>query len=186
MSVHQRILLEHQQMDIILQRLAHQLIENHHQFSQSCLVGLQPRGILLAQRIHRILLELLPGNTILFGELDTTFYRDDFRRGHEIHTPKKMNMDFQVEGRKVILIDDVLFTGRSVRAALDALNDFGRPDLVELLVLVDRRYARHLPIEPSYTGIRVDTRSDDKVRVEWNEAEGNAVWILQQPHSTEA
>lgn len=176
----QRILLEHQHMEIIIQRLAHQLIENHGDFKQSCIVGLQPRGIHFAQRLAMTLKELIPQRTLLYGELDTTFYRDDFRRGHEIHTPSKMNMDFQVEGKKVILVDDVLFTGRSVRAALDALNDFGRPDLVELLVLVDRRYSRHLPIEPDYTGIRVDSRSDDKVRVQWNAAEGNSVWIMSQ------
>ena len=114
----------------------------------------------------------------VFDELATDFYRDDFRRGNEIHEPKTLNIDFDVEGLNVILVDDVLYTGRSVRSALDALNDFGRPAKVELLTLIDRRYNRELPIQPDYVGYEVDTRSNEKVKVEWNEEEGNKIWIL--------
>jgi len=139
---------------------------------------LQPRGIYLARRIRKALEQILPGNPALFGELDTSFYRDDFRR-REIQSPSQTNIDFIVEGKKVILIDDVLFTGRTIRSGLDALIDFGRPSKVELLVLVDRRYSRQLPIEPDYIGIQVDTITSEKVVVSWKETDGDdAIWLL--------
>jgi pyrimidine operon attenuation protein/uracil phosphoribosyltransferase len=155
------------------------LAENHGDFSGSAIIGLQPRGVMFAKRMHRLVAEMSRNPRIRYGELDTTFYRDDFRRGHEIHEPRSLNIDFDVENLKVILVDDVLYTGRSVRAALDALNDFGRPSQVELLTLVDRRFNRELPIQPDYTGLEVDTRSNEKVKVEWNEEEGHKIWILE-------
>jgi len=173
-----RLLLDSAQMEITIRRLCFQLIENHDDFSNSAIIGLQPRGIYLAGRIHNYLSEILGKNDLKSGSLDVTFYRDDFRR-REIISPSQTKMDFVVEKVKVVLVDDVFFTGRTIRAGLDALLDFGRPDKVELLTLVDRRYSRHLPIAPDYIGIQVDTITSEKVKVQWKETDGeDSVWLI--------
>jgi pyrimidine operon attenuation protein/uracil phosphoribosyltransferase len=123
----------------------------------------------LSRRIKNRLEHILGNQPFLYGELDIAFYRDDFRRGNEQILPSELKIDFHIQDKKIVLIDDVLYTGRSIRSALDALTDFGRPSKVELLVLVDRKYSRDLPIQPDYVGISVDTRSNDKVKVEWKE-----------------
>ena len=165
------ILLNGQKFQITLQRLCHQLIENHNDFSDSVILGIQPRGIILSQRITAELQKILPKAEILRGNLDITFFRDDFRRGEEPLFPSSTEIDFIVEGKKVILVDDVLWTGRTIRAAMDALQAFGRPEKVELLVLVDRRFSRQLPIEPDYIGIEVDSINSQKVIVSWEETD---------------
>src|SRR4030095_8119883 len=104
---------------------------------------------------------------INYGKLDITFYRDDVRK--ELHVPNQTDIKFSIEGRKVVLVDDVLYTGRTIRAALDALLSFGRPDKVELMVLIDRRYSRHLPIQPDYIGKSIDSIITQKVKVLWQE-----------------
>lgn len=173
-----RLLLNSLQIEITIRRLCYQLIENHDDFSNSALIGLQPRGIFIAGRIHKFLLEILKVKSIQIGSLDVTFYRDDFRR-REMITPSVTKIDFIVENKKVILIDDVFYTGRTIRAGMDALLDFGRPEKVELLTLVDRRYNRHLPISPDYIGVQVDTITSEKVKVQWKETEGeDAVWLM--------
>ncbi len=164
-----KTILEKKQFSIVIDRLCFELIEKHGDFNNSAIIGLQPRGVFLARRIVKRLSEITHNKALLYGELDIAFYRDDFRRGNEQIVPNAMKINFTVEGKKVILIDDVLYTGRTIRSALDALVDFGRPDKVELMVLIDRRYSRHLPIQPDYTGITVDTRANDKVKVEWKE-----------------
>ncbi len=146
-----KLLLSSQQLDLTIKRLCHQLIENHRDFENTVIIGLQPRGIFPAGRIKTRLEQIL-GREIPLGYLDITFYRDDFRRREKPAKANATNMPFIIEDKKVILIDDVLFTGRSVRAALDAMTAFGRPELVELLVLVNRKYTRNLPIEPNYIG----------------------------------
>jgi len=163
-----RLILDSRLIDITIDRLCQQLIENHRNFEDTVLIGLQPRGVyfakLIKQRAKNFVALDLP-----VGYLDTTFHRDDFRR-REI--PKKANetrIDFIIENKNVILIDDVLYTGRSVRAALDAMLAFGRPSKVELLVLVNRKYSRDLPIEPDYVGKNVNTIASQKVKVEWKE-----------------
>jgi pyrimidine operon attenuation protein/uracil phosphoribosyltransferase len=169
--------LDARRLDITINRLCHQLLENHPGFREAALVGMQPRGVFVARRIREKLKELLGTDNLLLGELDVTFYRDDYRR-REIIAPSSTRMDFTVEGRKVVLVDDVLYTGRTVRAAMDALIDFGRPDRVELLTLVDRRYSRQLPIEPDYIGLSVDTINEEKVKVLWKETEGeDGIWL---------
>lgn len=165
-------LLDGQKFQITLQRLCHQLIENHNDFSNSVILGIQPRGIYLSQRIAGELKQIIPNAHIKSGILDITFYRDDFRRGDNPLVPSSTEIDFIIEGKKVILVDDVLWTGRTIRAAMDAILAFGRPEKVELLVLVDRRYSRHLPIEPNYIGIKVDSMSSQKVVVSWEETDG--------------
>jgi pyrimidine operon attenuation protein/uracil phosphoribosyltransferase len=160
-------LLDIHQLNITLQRLGHQLVENHLEFSESAIIGLQPRGIWFSDRIVKIVKQIT-GETIPYGKLDITFYRDDVHSG-DLHVPQQTEIPFSVENRKVILIDDVLHTGRTIRAAMDALIDFGRPKNVELMVLIDRRYSRELPIQPDYVGQMVDTIITQKVKVNWEE-----------------
>ena len=165
------ILLEGQKFQITIQRLCHQLIENHNDFSNSVIIGIQPRGIFLAKRIAEELRKILPEAKIQNGDMDITFFRDDFRRNNSILVPSKTQIDFIIEDKKVILMDDVLWTGRTIRAAMDALQAFGRPQKVELLTLVDRRFSRHLPIEPDYIGIQLDSINSQKVIVSWKETD---------------
>jgi pyrimidine operon attenuation protein / uracil phosphoribosyltransferase len=170
-------LLDGQKFQITIQRLCRQLIENHDDFSKSVLIGIQPRGIYLAKRVAEELRKILPGKTIQQGDMDITFYRDDFRRRDQL-LPNKTKIDFIIEGKKVIMMDDVLWTGRTIRAAMDAMLDFGRPEKVELLVLVDRRYSRHLPVAADYVGIEVDSIASQKVIVSWKETDGEDKIIL--------
>jgi pyrimidine operon attenuation protein/uracil phosphoribosyltransferase len=165
-------LLNSDQLSITITRLCHELVENHADFQKSAIIGLQPRGIYLANRIVKRLEEITGVKNFRHGDLDITFHRDDFRRKSSPPTPSDTRMDFMVEGLKVILIDDVLFTGRTIRAGLDALLAFGRPDTVELMVLIDRRFSRHLPVQPDYTGRTVDSIDSERVEVEWVETEG--------------
>ncbi len=172
------ILLDGQKFQITIQRLCHQLIENHDQFGNSVILGIQPRGVFLAKRIITELKKSLPKVVIESGNLDITFFRDDFRRKDGLLIPSSTEIDFIIEGKKVILVDDVLWTGRTIRAAMDALQSFGRPEKVELLALVDRRFSRHLPIEADYIGIKVDTIDSQKVIVNWKETDHEDKVIL--------
>jgi pyrimidine operon attenuation protein/uracil phosphoribosyltransferase len=175
----QSVLLDAPKFQITIQRLCRQLIENHEDFTNSVLIGIQPRGIYLGRRIQQELQSILPNKTIHYGELDITFFRDDFRReGASPLVPSSTNIDFIVEGKKVILVDDVLWTGRTIRAAMDALLAFGRPEKIELLVLVDRRFSRQLPIEPDYIGIQVDSIDSQKVIVSWSETDAKDKIVL--------
>ncbi|WP_026898648.1 bifunctional pyr operon transcriptional regulator/uracil phosphoribosyltransferase PyrR [Daejeonella oryzae] len=164
-------LLAGQKFQITIQRLCRQLIENHNDFSNSVIIGIQPRGIFLAERISAELKKIIPAASIQKGNLDITFFRDDFRRKEGLLRPSNTDIDFIIEGKNVILVDDVLWTGRTIRAAMDAIQAFGRPEKVELLALVDRRYSRHLPIEADYIGIKVDTIDSQKVIVSWKETD---------------
>lgn len=179
MPIHKKQILDHNLIEITINRLCRELIESHGDFSDSVIIGLQPRGIHLATLIKNRLKGHL-GGEVNSGLLDITFYRDDFRRRD---TPIKANstqIDFIIENKKVVLIDDVLYTGRSVRAALDAMNAFGRPEKVELLVLINRKYSRHLPIEPDYVGKSVNTLHSQRVEVEWEDQgyKKNSIWLV--------
>jgi pyrimidine operon attenuation protein/uracil phosphoribosyltransferase len=169
------ILLDGQKFQITLQRLCRQLIENHNDFSESVLIGIQPRGIYLAKRIAEELRKILPGKNIQQGDLDITFYRDDFRRRESQLVPNQTKIDFIIEGKKVIMMDDVLWTGRTIRAAMDAMQAFGRPEKIELMALVDRRYSRHIPVAADYVGIEVDSIASQKVVVSWKETVTNKI-----------
>jgi pyrimidine operon attenuation protein/uracil phosphoribosyltransferase len=169
--------------DITISRLCRQLLENHDHFSDTVFLGLQPRGIFLAERLKARLLEMEPGlPQIPVGHLDATFHRDDFRRRDTPLTPSANKVPFLIEGKKVVLIDDVLFTGRTVRAALDAMLAFGRPSKVELLILIDRKYSRDVPVAPDYLGKAVNTIQSQRVVVEWKEQgyEADSIWLVNQ------
>ena len=142
------ILLEGAKFQITIRRLCQQLIENHGDFSNAVLIGIQPRGTYL----------------------DITFYRDDFRmKGANPLAANSTDIDFMVDDKDVILIDDVLWTGRTIRSAMDAIQTFGRPGRMELMVLVDRRFSRQIPIQPDYIGIQVDSIDSQKVIVSWED-----------------
>jgi len=175
-----KVLLNSKEIEIILHRLACQPIENHNDFSNTVLIGLQPRGIYLANRIKDILINDYKIKDLKLGLLDITFYRDDFRRRESPIDASTTKVDFLIEDKNVVLIDDVLFSGRSIRAGLSAINDFGRPNLVELLLLIDRRFSRHLPIQPNYRGRQVDAINQEKVKVCWKETHKKDVVYLEQ------
>ena len=156
-----------EQISLTIKRLAHQVLENHVHLHNTVLIGLQPRGIYLSDRIVKEIKAEEGNTTINYGKLDITFYRDDIRK--ELHVANQTQINFSIEEKNVVLIDDVLYTGRTIRAALDALMDFGRPAKVELMVLIDRRYSRQLPIQPDYTGKSIDSIITQKVKVLWKE-----------------
>jgi pyrimidine operon attenuation protein/uracil phosphoribosyltransferase len=169
-------LLNGQQIQLTIKRLANQILENHVALDNTVLIGIQPRGIYLSDRIVQEIKTEASTANIQYGKLDITFYRDDIRK--ELHVANKTDILFSIEGKKVVLIDDVLYTGRTIRAALDALMDFGRPQKVELMVLIDRRYSRELPIQPDYTGKSIDSIVTQKVKVLWQEKDGKDEVIL--------
>ncbi|MBJ7882735.1 bifunctional pyr operon transcriptional regulator/uracil phosphoribosyltransferase PyrR [Gelidibacter salicanalis] len=176
----QKVLLNAKEINIILHRLACQLIEKHNDFTNTVLIGIQPRGKFLADRLAQILKDDYKIKHIQLGHLDITFFRDDFRRGEKPLEANTTEINFIVEDRNIVFIDDVLYTGRSIRAALTAIQSFGRPNEIELLTLIDRRFSRHLPIQPDYRGRQVDAINKEKVKVNWVENEGeDAVYLVE-------
>lgn len=175
-----RIILDTIQFNLVINRLCYQLIEDNRDFSETVIIGVQPRGIFFAQRIFNRLKELENFECAHFGKLDITFHRDDFGSSSKILTPNKTELDFSIENKRVVLIDDVLYSGRTIRAALDALLSFGRPKDVELMVLIDRKLHRDLPIKAKYVGKTIDSFMDEKVKVEWKEQDKeDKVWITE-------
>ena len=173
-----KTILNETQISLTIKRLAHQVLENHLDLTDTVIIGLQPRGLFLSDKIVEELKRSLSGKIVKYGILDITFYRDDVRR--EIKVPNKTNINFDIENKKVVLIDDVLYTGRTTRAALDALLDFGRPAKVELCVLIDRRFSRQLPIQPDYTGKVIDALISQKVKVLWKEKDAATEVIITE------
>jgi pyrimidine operon attenuation protein/uracil phosphoribosyltransferase len=172
-----KAILTQKQMQLTVKRLAHQILENHINLENTVLIGIQPRGIFLSDRIVYELKNLLPANNILYGRLDITFYRDDVRQ--ELKLANSTYIPFSTAGKSIIIIDDVLWTGRTIRSALDALIDFGRPSKVELCVLIDRRFSRELPIQADYAGRAIDTFASQKVFVRWKENHGVDEVVLE-------
>jgi pyrimidine operon attenuation protein / uracil phosphoribosyltransferase len=167
-----KVILEKERFNLTLERLSCQLLEEYDDLKDVCIVGIQTGGVKLASRLMTYLTAAEGVHQIPFGKLDITFYRDDFRTRDKPLVATPMEMNFLVENKKVILVDDVLYTGRSVQAALTALNHYGRPTSVKLLVLADRKFNRNLPIAPDFTGIAIDTIGDTYIKVEWEEDEG--------------
>ncbi len=175
-----KTLLNSKDIEIILHRLACQLIENHNDFSNTVFIGLQPRGSFLANRLADLLKTHYNIMDLKLGLLDITFYRDDFRRRDSPLAATSTEIDFLIEDKKVVIIDDVLFSGRSIRAALTAIESYGRPENIELLVLIDRRFSRHLPIQPNYRGRQVDAINEERVLVSWKENNKKDVVYIEQ------
>ncbi len=171
-----KTVLNEQQLAITIKRLAHQVLENHTNLEEIVLIGLQPRGIFFSDQVANEIRKMLPAEAIQYGKLDITFYRDDVRK--ELHLANHTDIPFSIENKIVVLIDDVLYTGRTIRAALDALLDFGRPAKVELCVLIDRRFSRQLPIQPDYVGKSIDSLISQKVKVYWKERDGKQEVVL--------
>tara|TARA_B100001250_G_scaffold162262_1_gene139424 strand:- start:19769 stop:20320 length:552 start_codon:yes stop_codon:yes gene_type:complete len=168
----EREILNAESIVITIERLCYQLIEVHGNFDNTILIGVQPRGAFLNDRILKKLRSIIPDREIQSGNVDISFYRDDLMRRENPIIPQTMDIHVSLEGKNVVLIDDVLFTGRSIRSAIDALMTFGRPKSVELLILIDRRFSRDLPIEPNYFGKKLDAIASAKILVEWEENEG--------------
>ena len=169
-------ILTEKQIQVTVKRLAHQVLENHLGLENTVLIGIQPRGIFLSDRIVTELRSLIPEEKVRYGKLDITFYRDDIRR--ELKIANATNIPFSTENKDIILIDDVLWTGRTIRSALDAVLDFGRPARVELCVLIDRRFSREFPIQADYIGRSIDTFPSQKVFVRWKENQGTDEVVL--------
>lgn len=165
-------ILESDAFDLTVKRLGHQLIEDRGHLGDTALIGLQPRGVFFARRLKQELLRITGEQDITYGELDITFHRDDFRQRAVAAIPSASEIHFSLDDRRVVLIDDVLYTGRTIRAGLDALLAFGRPRSVELMVLIDRRFSRELPVQPDYIGRAVDSIAGQHVTVEWRETDG--------------
>ena len=168
------------QVSLTIRRLCFQLIENHHNFSNTVLVGLQPNGVYLVNRLKKEL-EYISGNIVKTGALDITFFRDDFRRKEKPIIPSVTNINFSIENKTVVLVDDVFFTGRTVRSGLDAIMTFGRPLSIEFLTLIERRFTQHLPIKADYIGQSIDTINEEKVTVRWKEEHGKDQILLYTP-----
>ena len=171
------------QLSLTIRRLCFQLIENHHDFSNTVLVGLQPNGVFLVNRLKKEL-EKIINKLVKTGALDITFFRDDFRRKEKPLIPSVTNIDFSLENKVVVLVDDVFFTGRTVRSGLDAIMTFGRPKSVEFLTLIERRFTQHLPIKADYIGQSIDTINEEKVSVRWKEEHGKDQILLYSPNET--
>ena len=163
-----RVILDDDQLSRTLRRVAHEIVEKHADLDQLALVGIYTRGAVLAERL-RDLIEQFTGRSVPTGALDISFYRDDVRI-HPQPVVKATRLDFPIDGRSVVLVDDVLFTGRTIRAAIEALFDYGRPERVQLAVLVDRGH-RELPIRPDYVGKNVPTARSERVNVNLEEAD---------------
>jgi pyrimidine operon attenuation protein/uracil phosphoribosyltransferase len=171
-----KTILTEKELGITIRRLSHQLLENHLTYDNLVIIGIQPRGIFFSDRIVKEINRQIEPEKITYGKLDITFYRDDVRQG--LHTLNQTDILFNIENKTVILVDDVLYTGRTIRAAMDALLTFGRPARVELCILIDRRFSRELPIQADYTGRSIDTIITQKVKVLWKERDGREEVVL--------
>ncbi len=171
-------ILDKEAIERILTRIAHEILERNKGAKDLAIVGVRNRGIFLAERLAR-LIENIDGSKIPLGILDITLYRDDLSTINNQAVVQKTEIDFDVADKTIILVDDVLYTGRTIRAALDALIDLGRPRCIQLAVLVDRGH-RELPIRPDYIGKNMPTSKDEIVEVHLDEADGIDEVIITQ------
>ncbi|MEZ4911766.1 MAG: bifunctional pyr operon transcriptional regulator/uracil phosphoribosyltransferase PyrR [Saprospiraceae bacterium] len=167
-----KIIVDENRFHLIIKKLTHQILENHENIENLCLIGIQERGVYLAERLHQVFKTIDPLLSYQYGKLDITFYRDDYRIRQSPIKASKTEIEFSINQKNVILVDDVVYTGRTVHAAISALQDLGRPSKIELLSLVDRRFNRHFPIKSNYVGISVDALDEAYVQVQWKEREG--------------
>ncbi len=177
----EKVVLEHDDLRRTLRRIGHEIAEKNPAPEGLAIVGIHTRGALLARRLHAILAELT-GAEPPIGDIDISFYRDDVGAKAPEAQPvvHASHIDFELAGRTVVLVDDVLFTGRTVRAAIEALFDYGRPDRVQLAVLCDRGH-RELPIRPDYVGKNLPTAREERVNVRLEEADGVDQVTISEP-----
>ncbi len=168
--------LDSVEIDRILKRMACEILENHKNTEELALIGIHTRGVFLAHRLQQQIMAF-DGVTLPVGEIDITLYRDDWTQLSAQPVVKKTDIAFSVDNKQLVLVDDVLFTGRTIRAAMDAVIDFGRPARIELAVLVDRGH-RELPIQSTYTGHCIRTRQSEMVNVLLNESDGRDLVTL--------
>lgn len=173
-----RVILDAVAVRRALQRLTYEIIEQNHGVESVALVGVRTRGVPLANRLQQLLLKE-EGIEVPVGELDITLYRDDVFSGLATPEVGPTHLPFEVGGRQIVLVDDVLYTGRTVKAALDALMDWGRPRRIQLAVLVDRGH-RELPVSADYTGLTVETGRDESIRVCLEETDGADQVLLRK------
>jgi pyrimidine operon attenuation protein / uracil phosphoribosyltransferase len=166
-----RLVMDAQAIQRALVRIAHEVLERNKGTAELALVGIRSRGVHLAERIRRAIADIEAGATLPFGVVDITLYRDDLDRGLQNPEVRGTDIPFPVEGRRILLVDDVLFTGRTIRAAMDAIVDFGRPQSIQLVVLVDRGH-RELPIRADYVGKNLPTSRREQVQVRLAEIDG--------------
>lgn len=166
------------EIDRILKRMAFEILETHKETHNVALIGIHTRGVFLARRL-RDNIQTFAGGLISLGEMDITLYRDDWTQMNAQPVVKTTDIPFTVDGKQIILVDDVLFTGRTIRAAMDALVDFGRPARIELAVLIDRGH-RELPIQSNYTGQCVTTRREQMINVLLEESDGEDRVVLTE------
>lgn len=171
-------ILDAADIDRILIRISHKILEVHKGAESLALIGIQTRGVFLAQRLRKKIKEI-EGVDIPVGQVDITLYRDDWTRISINPVIQATEIPFSMDGKKIILVDDVLFTGRTIRCAMDALIDFGRPDRIELAILVDRGY-RELPIQGNYVGKFVETRRSETVNVMLTESDGEDKVVIEK------
>jgi pyrimidine operon attenuation protein / uracil phosphoribosyltransferase len=167
-----KVIFSEDRISLTLMRLCHQVIENHPDMHKLCIVGIQERGVMLAERLKFHLHNLLGEQQFSYGKLDISFYRDDFRRREIPIKAASTDIEFEIEDKNVLLVDDVLYTGRTVHAAISAISDIGRPRKIEMLCMVDRRFNRHFPIKADYAGLSIDSLDEAYVKVKWLEHDG--------------
>jgi pyrimidine operon attenuation protein/uracil phosphoribosyltransferase len=183
----EKVVLEHDDLRRTLRRIAHEIAEKNPEPAWLAVVGIHTRGAVLARRLHTFLGELT-GTDLPIGDIDISFYRDDVgASGHRLSQPvvHDSHIDFDLAERTVVLVDDVLFTGRTTRAAIDALFDYGRPDRIQLAVLVDRGH-RELPFRPDYVGKNLPTSREERVNVRLEEIDGIDQVTISEPRPAEA
>ncbi len=178
MNNRSRILLNEKEIDRALSRMAHEIIERNKGIDSLCLVGIRTGGVPLAQRLQEKIGKI-EGNNPPVGILDITLYRDDWSNLSQHPIIRKTEIPFSIDNKKIILVDDVIYTGRTIRAALDALIDYGRPSKIELAVLVDRG-RRELPIQPDFSGLTLSTSKDEHVNVYLKEISGRDEVLLEK------
>ena len=177
-----KILMNSALLEVVIQRLCYQLIERFGSFDKTIFLGIQPRGVKMLEQLESQMKRINPQVQWVSGVIDPTFYRDDFRRGDKQLLAHPTKIPVHLDGWKVILVDDVLFTGRTIRASLEALMEYGRPDTIDLLVLINRKFTRELPIEPAFIGKSIDRYDRQKVKVLWKGegSEENQVTLSQE------
>ncbi|MFP4012509.1 MAG: bifunctional pyr operon transcriptional regulator/uracil phosphoribosyltransferase PyrR [Chitinispirillaceae bacterium] len=172
------LLMDSHALDRALTRITHQILERHTELSEVCMVGMQTRGVYLASRIAQKISKM-EDVSIPSGVLDVTLYRDDYRTAFKQPEVRVTDIPFDINAKNVILVDDVLYTGRTVRAALDAVMDFGRPRTIQLAVLIDRGH-RELPIRADYVGRKITTLANQEVSLNVKEIDGeDSLWLME-------